>query len=196
MILFVFFNTSIDSRCHTLENIPKGVELDTTGNHYGPNSEFLPTEILGRLENLYPQLSPLPTGPVDQVLPDFGAPSIELPTMTNLSDRVAKCSFLVFKDSDAFHRSPRAKEFVSWSSPRSDYYRIYFNTLSKKVYIDLNGKRWDEARTKLGEEILFCDILRTLIWVLTCEVERFEAQEAELNSDKAVSAGVIEVVIP
>lgn len=48
----------------------------------------------------------------------------------------------------------------------------YSNDYSKKVYVDLNIERWSEARSAIEEEALYCEILRTLIFVLTCEVER------------------------
>jgi hypothetical protein len=59
----------------------------------------------------------------------------------------------------------------------------------------MNGKRWAEVRSKLEEEHLYCDILRTLIFVLTCEVELAEARKAEEDS-KAVTSEVTEIIIP
>lgn len=152
-------------------------------------SAELPMEIIGRLENLYPKLSP------------SDAPTLEMPTVDVLSARVSQCSFKIFESPEEYLGSVRAKEFVSWIAPRGDAYRIYFNTVSKKVYVDLNGKRWSETRSKLGDERLYCDILRTLIFVLTCEVELFEAREAEAKAEaeagaNAVTSEVIEVVIP
>lgn len=168
-----------------------------SGNAPPNNSEFQPQEILGRIDRLYSKLAPVPITPPETWLSSFGAPTLEMPTLESLSDRVAQCSFKVFDDATAYHQNPRAKEYVSWSMPRTDAYRIYFNVYSKKIYVDLNGKRWVEVRSKLEEEKLFCDILRTLIWVLVCEVELFELREAEKrNADAAVTANVIEVVIP
>jgi aspartyl/asparaginyl beta-hydroxylase (cupin superfamily) len=84
---------------------------------------------------------------------------------------------------------------VSWSPPRSDVYRVFFDSEAKKVCVELNGKRWDEIHSKLEDEVLFCDILRTLIWVLICEVELFEARESEKAAD-TVTAEVTEIIIP
>lgn len=170
--------------------------MDALGTTHALTSEFLPKDILGRLESLYPKLSPISSlvDPLDAL--GFAANSMEMPPLETLSTRVSQCSFRVFADPAAFFQSPRAKQFVSWSAPRNDAYRIYFNTQSGKVYVDLNGKRWDEIRSKLEEEILFCEILRTLIWVLTCEVELHEAREADKNGDRAVTSEVTEVVIP
>ncbi len=169
---------------------PSGKDLSTE----------LPMEIIGRLENLYPKLSPADaSASLDTVVGPFGAPILEMPTVDVLSTRVSQCSFKVFASAEEYAGSVRAKEFVSWIAPRGDTYRIYFNTVSKKVYVDLNGKRWSEKRSKVEDERLFCDILRTLIFVLTCEVELFEAREAEAKADagaNAVTSEVIEVVIP
>ncbi len=161
------------------------------------NSENLPTEIIGRLASLYSQLSPLAAAPaaVEDVFNAFGSPTLEMPTVDALGERVAQCSFKIFAEPAEYVQSPRAKEFVSWSAPRSDVYRIYFNTVSGKVYIDLNGKRWNEVCSKLQEELLYCDILRTLIFVLTCEVEAAEARIAEAENANAVTSEVTEVII-
>lgn len=164
-------------------------------------STQLPMEIIGRLENLYPKLSPADLAATDAVVGPFGAPTLELPTVDALSTRVSQCSFKYFADPKEYSDSVRAKEFVSWLAPRGDTYRIFFNTVSKKVYVDLNGKRWSEKRSPLEDELLYCDILRTLIFVLTCEVEIFEAREAEAKAEaesgsNAVTSEVIEVVIP
>ncbi len=162
-----------------------------------PNSNLdgLPGDLLGRLENLYPKLAPSLTAPLDESLIGFGAPILEIPTVDALSSCVARCSFKIFSDPAGYYQSPRAKEFVSWSAPRSDAYRVYFNAHSGKVYVDLNGKRWAEVRSKLEQEHLYCEILRTLIFVLTCEVEIAEARKAEENS-QAVTSEVTEVIIP
>jgi hypothetical protein len=163
------------------------------------NSETLPGEIIGRLASLYPQLSPgsATSAAEGENLNAFGSPTLEMPTVDALSERLGQCSFKIFEEPPEYFQNPRAKEFVSWSAPRSDVYRIYFNTYSGKVYIDLNGKRWNEVCSKLQEELLYCDILRTLIFVLTCEVEMAEARKAdESAAGNAVTGEVTEVIIP
>jgi hypothetical protein len=161
-----------------------------------PNlSEKLPVAIIGQLETLYPKLAPVANASPEDSLSAFGAPTLEMPTIDILSARVAECAFEGFSEPADFSKNARAKEFVSWSAPRNDAYRVYFDARGGKVYVDLNEKRWNETRSKLEEEILYCEILRTLIFVLTCEVELAEAREAEKNAD-TVTAEIAEVVIP
>jgi hypothetical protein len=159
-------------------------------------AEHLPVHLLGRLESLYPKLAPAPILPPGTMLAEFGAPILDLPSLDVLSARVSECSFKFFSDPEDYLASVRAKEYVSWIAPRGDIYRIFFNAYSRKIYVDLNEKRWNEVHSQLEDEILFCDILRTLIWVLTCEVELFEAREAENNTDRAVTSEVTEIIIP
>jgi hypothetical protein len=160
----------------------------------------LATEILGLLGDLYPKISPAPAEPVDPSVPDFGIPQLEVPPIDDLTTRLGQCSFKVFDDTSVFYGSERAKEYVSWSAPRNDVYRIFFNAYSKKVYVDLNGDQWKEIESQSKKEALYCEILRTLVFVLTCEVELSEArdaeQAAEAEGSNAVTSEVTEVIIP
>jgi len=146
--------------------------LDSIGRLDGNLAESIPKAILGRLDVLYPKIAPPPPETTESVLRDFGAPTLEMPEKEILGTRFLECSFKGFDDPDAYAKCERAKSYVSWSAPRNEYYRIYFNDYSKKVYVDLNATRWCEARSAIEEEALYCEILRTLIFVLTCEVER------------------------
>jgi hypothetical protein len=169
--------------------------VDANGPESQSISESLPTDLLGRLATLYPKLAPVEKSD-DAVLADFGAPTLEMPEMDALGTRVSRCAFEVFDEPAQFAANARAKAFVTWSAPRNDAYRVYFDPQSNQVYVDLNGKRWNEIRAKLEEETLYCEILRSLIWVVTCEVELAEAREAEKAAAETVTADVVEVVIP
>ncbi len=135
----------------------------------------IPGEMLSRIIALYPKLT--------EAVPGTN-PTQELPSPEELMTSVGECSFKIFPDPDSYFRSERAKQYLSWSSSRcpetaSDLYRIYFNEYSGKIYVDLNGTRFEEARTQLQDEIVYCEILRTLIFVLTCDVARVETVVAE-----------------
>jgi len=168
--------------------------VDATGPETKSISETLPTELLGRLESLYPKLAPAEKT-ADAILADFGAPTLEMPAIDALGTRVSKCAFEVFDEPAHFAANARAKPFVTWSAPRNDAYRVYFDAATNQVHVDLNGKRWNEIRAKLEEETLYCEILRSLIWVLTCEVELAEAREAE-KAAETVTADAVEVILP
>lgn len=146
-------------------------------------TEDLPREIIGRLEDLYPKLA--------AVVPHAPVPALDLPPLDILMTQVAESSFKVFDNSESYIESHRAKTYASWSGNRdqsvgaAEIYRIFYNKFSKKIYIDLDGTRWNQIRRALREEILFCDILRTLIFVHDCEVAKVE---------DAVSAGVDEII--
>lgn len=160
-----------------------------------PLSEALPAELLSRLESLYPKLAPAQKSD-HPVLADFGAPTLEMPALDALRARVSRCAFEVFDEPAHFAENARAKPFVTWSAPRNDAYRVYFDAETNQVYVDLNGKRWSEIRAKLEEETLYCEILRSLIWVVTCEVELAEARQAEMAAEETVTAAAVEIVIP
>ncbi len=125
----------------------------------------MPGEILDRLSDLYPKLAEgVPGNPVS---------SLDLPSLEELFASVSGSSFKVFDDPVAYEKNLRAKSYPSWSSSRlidssSDIYRIYFNDYSRKIYVDLNGTRLDDLRTRIEDELLYCEILRTLIFVLVC----------------------------
>jgi len=146
--------------------------------------EAIPREILGMIGTIYPKLA--------EEVPEAPVKALDLPPVEQLIDRVAKTSFKVFDNDASYVESERAKSYPSWSGSKaqpirnSDVYRVFFNDYSKKIYVDLNGVRWDEVRKNLEEERLYCEILRTLIFVHTCEVEK---------NEETVSSGASEIIV-
>lgn len=102
-------------------------------------------------------------------------PTLDLPPLDILTQKLTASSFKIFTDPNHYVKSYRAAAYPSWSSTSidgcgSDVYRIFFNNHSKKIYIDLNAQRWAEARREIETERLYCEILKTLIFVLTCGI--------------------------
>lgn len=121
-------------------------------------------EFLQRLTFLYMK--------IEADSPHRGEPTLSLPPLDILTARVAESSFKVFTDQTNYVKSHRASVYPSWSSPSiegmgAEVYRVFFNAFSKKIYIDLNGPRWNDLRMRLDHERLYCEILKTLIFVLT-----------------------------
>lgn len=151
-------------------------------------AESLPKVILERLDRLYPKLAPTGDESFDGLQVKFGEPAFELPTIEVLGSRLSECSFMHFSDPVAYAESARAKTYLNWSAPKTNLYRVYFNAFSKKIYVDLNAAFGEVARSAYDAEKLYCEILRTLIYVLTCEVDARGAHET-------VSGDVTEVVL-
>ncbi len=85
-----------------------------------------------------------------------------------------QCSFKVFSDPAAYLKSECAKPFVTYPGPGlrardREIYRVFFNEPAKKIYIDLNEVRWAEEKSPPVES-LYSEILKTLIFVLACDI--------------------------
>lgn len=150
-------------------------------------AESLPKVILGRLDRLYPRIIPLVLELSDSIKLKIGDQAFELPAIDVLGTRLSECSFMHFQDPVKYAESARAKTYLNWSAPRNDLYRVYFNGFSKKIYVDLNAAFGEVARSAHEAEVLYCEILRSLVYVLTCEVEA--------GNHDSVTADVVEVKI-
>lgn len=137
-------------------------------------SETLTTEIVGRLEALYPKLSS------DE--PSIRESSPDVPALTDLTGEVAKCSFKVFSDPVDYLESERAKPRVVYPGPGirardRELYRVFFNDFSNKIYVDVNEVKWAEEKKPILAETLYCEILKTLIFVLACDIAKPPEEE-------------------
>jgi hypothetical protein len=136
-------------------------------------------EMLNRLSRLYQRIA--------TDVPDPRYPILDLPPIDKISRKIAESSFLVFASSASYGESLRALAYPSWSSLHStgmgsEVYRVFFNDYSKKLYVDVNGSRLVEARRLLDEEAFLAEILKTMIFVVTCVLPDDEPEPAPVSS--------------
>lgn len=116
--------------------------------------EEIPITILQRFDEIYQKLS-------------HEEGLVALPAREMIMNSVKRCSFRMFDESDEYVGSERAKEHPHSVSPTfSHAFRVYFNSYSKKIYVDLNRDSMTAIRITLETEAqILCDIIRSILSV-------------------------------
>ncbi len=93
-------------------------------------------------------------------------PDIAIPQPDRIVRLIERCSFRMFEEPEDYENNPRAKEYSRHiSSTFGDYaYRVYFNTFSKRIYVDLNRDRISLICLVAETEVLFlCELIRSIM---------------------------------
>lgn len=117
--------------------------------------EELPVTILQRFDELYQTLSK-------------ERDRIAIPERTLMLELLQRCSFKMFEETDDYFASERARNFPHYISPTfGDHaFRVYFNSYSSKIYVDLNRDPIQAIRiTRETEAQVLCEIIRSIVLV-------------------------------
>ncbi len=121
----------------------------------GLEVEELPVTILQRFDELYKTLS-------DE------SDRIAIPERELMIELIKRCSFRMFEETDEYLTSERARNFPHYISPTfgNHAFRVYFNSYSSKIYIDLNREPMQAIRITLETEAqVLCEIIRSIVLV-------------------------------
>lgn len=90
---------------------------------------------------------------------------ILLPERDAVMSSVNRCSFRMFDEPEEFLEAERAKSHPQLVSPNFDSaFRVYFNSYSRKVYVDLNRDPMTAIHiTAETETQLLCDLIRSVL---------------------------------
>lgn len=90
---------------------------------------------------------------------------VALPAREALMSSVNRCSYRTFDESDEFLESARAKTHPHLISPTFNHaFRVYFNSYSRKVYVDLNREPMAAIRISLETESqILCDLMLSIL---------------------------------
>jgi hypothetical protein len=130
--------------CTSTETSTKGLEV-----------EDLPITILQRFDEIYKTLS-------DE------SERIAIPGRELMIELIKRCSFRMFDESDDYISSERAQNYPHYISPTfgNHAFRVYFNSFSSKIYIDLNREPIQAIRiTRETEAQVLCEIIRSIVLV-------------------------------
>jgi hypothetical protein len=117
--------------------------------------EELPVTILSRFDEIYQTLA-------------AEAERIAIPERTLMLDLLKRCSFKMFEETDEYLGSERARNFPHYISPTfgNHAFRVYYNSFSNKIYIDLNREPMQAIRITLETEAqVLCEIIRSIVLV-------------------------------
>jgi hypothetical protein len=117
--------------------------------------EELPVTILQRFDEIYKTLS-------------HEKELIAIPRRELMLELLERCSFKMFEETDEYCASERAQNFPHYISPTfGDHaFRVYYNSFSSKIYIDLNRDPMQAIRiTRETEARVLCEIIRSIILV-------------------------------
>jgi len=117
--------------------------------------EAIPVTILTRFDELYHKL-------------ENELNLAALPAKESLLEIVQRCSYKMFDEVDEFIDCARAKEHAQIGSATFGdvAFRVYFNSYSKRVYVDLNRDRISAIRLTLETEAeVLVDIIRSILIV-------------------------------
>ncbi len=114
----------------------------------------IPVAILRRFDEIYQKLAE------EEV-------RIALPARDRIMKSLERCSFRMFDESDEYAECLRAKEHPHTVSPTFGHaFRVYFNSYSKKVYVDLNRDSMTAVRiAQETESQILVDIIRSILCV-------------------------------
>lgn len=117
--------------------------------------EEIPVTILSRFDELYHKL-------------EHELNLAAIPAKESLIEIVKRCSYKMFDEVEDFVECPRAKEHAQLSSATFGdvAFRVYYNSYSKRVYVDLNRDRISAIRLTLETETdVLLDIIRSIMIV-------------------------------
>lgn len=118
--------------------------------------EEIPIAILRRFDEIYQTLS----GEEERLaIPER---ALMLETLNQ------RCSFKMFEETDDYFMSERARNYPHFISPTfGDHaFRVYYNSYSSKIYVDLNREPMQAIRiTRETEAQVLCEIIRSIILV-------------------------------
>ncbi|MBS1961416.1 MAG: hypothetical protein JST04_04315 [Bdellovibrionales bacterium] len=117
--------------------------------------EDIPVTILQKFDELYQTLTRTEE-------------MIAVPERALMLDLLQRCSFKMFEETEDYFGSARAREYPQYISPTfGDHaFRVYFNSYSNKIYVDLNREPIQAIRiTKETEHQVLCEIIRSIVLV-------------------------------
>lgn len=136
-------------------SLPGQVRPETKPSFERSEVEELPVTILQRFDELYQTLT-------------HENERIAIPERELMLDLLRRCSFRMFEETDEYLASERARNFPHYISPTfGDHaFRVYFNSFSSKIYVDLNREPIQAIRiTRETETQVLCEIIRSIILV-------------------------------
>ena len=91
-----------------------------------------------------------------------------VPEKELLLETIRSCAFRTFYDPQTYRESERAKNAPVCISPSrgEDAFRVFYNTFSQKIYIDLNLEFILAFREKMESELtLLCEIMQSILFI-------------------------------
>lgn len=112
----------------------------------------IPVSILQRFDEIYQKLAT-----------EMGM--VLMPARDEVMGCVNRCSFRMFDESEEFMESARAKSHTHLVSPTfGRAFRVYFNSYSRKVYVDLNREPMAAVSMSLEtEDLVLSDLIRSIV---------------------------------
>jgi hypothetical protein len=117
--------------------------------------EDIPVTILQRFDEIYQTLT-------------HEEERIAIPERALMLELLSRCSFRMFEEADEYLSSERARNFPHYISPTfgNHAFRVYYNSYSSKIYVDLNREPIQAIRiTAETEAQVLCEIIRSIIMV-------------------------------
>lgn len=117
--------------------------------------EDFPVTILKRFDEIYQKLV-------------HETHAVLIPEREQIVRTVGRTSFKLFEDTTTYLASARANEYPHCvSSAFGDRtFRVYYNSYSNKVYVDLNRDRISAIRQSVEAETqVFCEVIRSILFI-------------------------------
>ena len=115
----------------------------------------IPVTILNRFDEIYKTLT-------------HEEEKIAVPERELMLDLLNRVSFKMFEEAEEYVGSERARNFPHYISPTfGDHaFRVYYNSFSNKIYVDLNREPIQAIRISRETEVqVLCEIIRSIILV-------------------------------